>query len=131
MKWPPLEEDKKKAAAILGSDKDIPDEKEDLGKMSNQVTEAYDAMYDAARVLDAKYDNLLNKLKEWTAALKKTSQIFETNDFGLDKKADKQKIAKVRNVFETISNTAKVYDDSIKEQTTAQTQYRAVVKKWL
>jgi hypothetical protein len=131
MKWPPLEEDNKKAAANLGSDKDIPDEKEDLGKMSNQVTEAYDAMYDAARVLDAKYDNLLNKLKEWTAALKKTSQIFETNDFGLDKKADKQKIAKVRNVFETISNTAKVYDDSIKEQTTAQTQYRAVVKKWL
>jgi hypothetical protein len=131
VKWAILEDDKTKAAAILGSDKDIPEEKADLGKLATAVTDAYSDIDPAAQDLASKLDALLDILGKWDDALKQTAAIYQKDNFGLDKKGDAQKIAKIRKCFDDISSIAAMYDRDISEIKKAQSQYRAAMKRWV
>lgn len=103
MSWSPLEDAKKKAAAILGSDKDIPNEKADLNKLFQARSDAYNAANAAAGSLADKLDAVLDAIGKANEAVKQTAAIYQKDDFGLDKKADGQKIAKVRKCFDFLS----------------------------
>jgi hypothetical protein len=131
MAWYLLEGCKKKAAAILGSDKDIPDEKADLGKLAKAVGDAYEDVSGAAQELSRLFDVLVDTIGKWDDALKQTAAIYQKDDFGLDKKADAQKIAKVRKCFDLVSSDVKLYDSDLGELKKARTQYLAAMKRWL
>lgn len=129
--WYLLEDCKKKAAAILGSDKDIPNEKADLGKLAQAVGDAYSDISAAAQELAEKLDVLVDTVGKWDDALKQTAAIYQKDDFGLDKKADAQKLAKVRKCFDVISSDVTVYDGQLSDLKKTRMQCRTAMKSCL
>jgi hypothetical protein len=105
--------------------------KADLGKLAQDVGDAYSDFSGKVQELDAKIDALVSAGGKWINALKQTAAIYQNDDFGLDEKADAQKIAKVRKCFNFVSQTATGYDDELSNYKKARTQYRAAMKTWL
>ncbi len=128
MKWEVLEQAKKEAAKILGDNSGIPPEKADLGKLAKDLTDAYSAFDEYGQDLRDSMAKLTDTLGKWNDALKQTATLYEKTDFGLDAKADAQKIAKARKPFVVVSNTQIVYDRAITEMKTIQKQYQDIMK---
>lgn len=128
MKWDLLEDAKKEAAKILGDDSGIPQEKVDLGKLAKDVGDAYSSFDEFGQDLRDSMAKLVDILAKWSDALKQTADLYAKTDFGLDSKADAQKIAKARKPFILVAKTQTVYEQAVSETKSLQKQYQALMK---